>query len=78
MNTRMTWNEIVEKYPKQYVYLTEIEWDNSLGQKVSSAIVIHATPRNDDVKYIEKAINGECVEEYTDHAGMTPMGVLSL
>ena len=78
MNKRLSWDEIVKLFPKQYVYLTDVQWKDNKGQTVSSAIVIHATTRNDDEEYILKSVRGECVEEYTDHEGMASMGGLAL
>lgn len=74
----MTWDEIVQKYPKQYVYLVDVQWEHGKGQNVKSAIVIYATEKNDEEEYIQKSIAGECVEEYTDHSELSTMGVLSL
>lgn len=78
MDERLTWNEIVEQYPQQYVYLIDIIWEDDRAQDVQSAVVIHATARNDDIEYVNRAVRGECVEEYTDLEGMATMGVLTL
>ena len=45
LNNRMTWNEIADKYPDQWVGLTDVEWDNA--STVKSAIV----------KYFDKSKN---------------------
>lgn len=36
---RLSWREIVEKYPDEWVGLTDVTWDNS-PPNVSSAVVI--------------------------------------
>ena len=78
MGDRLSWEDIVALYPAHYVYLTDIVWLNDRGQDVQSAVVIHATERNDDLEYITRAINGECVELYTDLENMAPMGFLTV
>ena len=78
MGKRLSWEDIVALYPAQYVYLTDIVWLNDRGQDVQSAVVIHATERNDDVEYINRSVKGECVERYTDIENMTPMGFLTV
>ena len=78
MAERMTWDEIVNAYPKQFVYLTGLQRADENDPTTESAIVIHATDKNDEIEYIDRAVRGECVERYTDLAEMAPMGVLTL
>lgn len=75
---RMTWNEIIEQYPHQFVYLVDIRREVIDGKRVETAEVIHATPDNDDDEYIRRSVRGECVERYTDMEEIVPMGALSL
>ena len=39
MEKRMTWKEIEETYPDQWVGLTDVEWDKPGGANVVSAVV---------------------------------------
>lgn len=36
---RMTWDEIKEKYPDQWVGLTDVEFDSEFGADIKSAVV---------------------------------------
>ena len=75
MSGRMTWKEIQKKYPKQFVYLTDVELEN--GNAVKSGIVVHATTNPSD-DFAVKAIRGEVIEEYTAPDTTLLAGVLSL
>ena len=44
---RLTWDEIVEQYPDQWVGLTEVEWVPDNRSSILSAVVSYTdTPRN--------------------------------
>ena len=61
--TRMTWDEIKEAYPDQWVGLTDVEYVNNDGISIQSAVV----------KYIDKSkgeltrrmLDGEIISRYT-------------
>ena len=61
-NQRMTWEEIVEKYPDTWVGLTDIDWEDSAN--VRSAVVAFA---NEDANKIltEQIKNHDVVGMYT-------------
>lgn len=64
MNKRLTWKEIKEKYPHQYVGLTDIEYGINKAT-VNSAIVSFT---DKDTSYEElslKYLNGEILLRYT-------------
>ena len=39
MGERLTWDEIVKKYPDQWVGMSNIDWED--GTNIRSAIVLH-------------------------------------
>ena len=78
MAQRMTWGEIVRAYPQQFVYLTDIQRDDDEKPETESAVVLYATPQNDNMDYIMRSARGECVERYTDIEAVAPMGALVL
>lgn len=56
MEKRMTWDEIKEKYPDQWVGLSEVEWDGE-APNVQSAIVKYANKSSYEIW--KKQIAGE-------------------
>lgn len=42
MEERLTWKEIVEKYPKQWVGLKDVKFVDDDGVNVESAIVVYS------------------------------------
>lgn len=51
MEKRMTWKEIQETYPNQWVGLSKVEWDAPDGANVVSAIVKYTNKTNPDELY---------------------------
>ncbi|MBR2215818.1 MAG: hypothetical protein IJ849_08695 [Selenomonadaceae bacterium] len=43
---RLTWDEIVKKYPDKWVGMSKIDWEDAAN--VRSAVVIGASDDNDD------------------------------
>ena len=58
MEKRMTWKEIEETYPDQWVGLSDVEWDAPDGANVVSAVVKYANKDNPDELY-DMQIRGE-------------------
>ena len=54
---RLTWEEIVEKYPDKWVGLSKIEWRNPAN--VRSAVVLGASDTDHD--FLKRQIAGEDV-----------------
>ena len=49
MNERMTWDEIVEKYPEQWLGLTDAEWADDEHAEILSAIVSYTDKSADEL-----------------------------
>lgn len=47
MSERLTWKEIQEKYPDQWVALDAVKYMNDDGCNVESAVVLHAMSDDD-------------------------------
>ena len=60
----MTWKEIEEKYPDQWVGLTDVEWDAPDGANVVSAVVKY-TDKTPDELYMMQASGQGVITEYT-------------
>lgn len=74
MSKRMTWKEIQEKYPDQWVGLTEVEYINNDGVSVSSAIVKYTDKTKSELTRL--ALNGEIVSRYTTPDNVFQLGIL--
>ncbi len=49
MEKRMTWKEIQETYPDQWVGLSKVEWDKPGGANVVSAVVKYTDKTADEL-----------------------------
>ena len=49
MNERMTWDEIVGKYPEQWLGLTDVEWADDEHAEILSAIVSYTDKSADEL-----------------------------
>ena len=56
-NRRMTWDEIVKKYPGKWVGLSQIDWENEAN--VRSAVVIGVSDNSRD--FLKRQFAGEDV-----------------
>lgn len=74
MNKRMTWKEIQEKYPDQWVGLTEVEYIGNDGVSVASAIVKYTNKTKSELTRL--ALNGEIVSRYTTPDNVFQLGIL--
>ncbi len=69
---RMTWEEIVDKYPDRWVGLTQIEWENA--SNVRSAVVLGSSQTGEE--YLEKQLRGEdVVTIYTTPDNLGLLGI---
>jgi len=63
-NERLSWTEIVKKYPHQYVGLTEVEkYPGSITTK--SAVVSYTSKETSYTQLLEMAMQGEITLHYT-------------
>ena len=63
---RMTWDEIVAKYPDQWVGLTDVDWENEAT--VRSAVVKYSDKTADELLWMQ--IRGELYSTYTTPANL--------
>ena len=77
-NKRMTWDEIVAKYPDRWVGLTDVERGDG-GSSIISAVVKY--PEKSHAELFEKQIRGELYTVYTTPENLLwniPLGALSI
>ncbi len=72
MDERMTWEEIVKKYPDQWVGLVDVDWKD--GANVRSAVVKYTDLSRDEL--LELQVGGEEGELYSTYT--TPDNVFQL
>lgn len=63
--TRLTWEQIKEKYPHQNVGLSDVEYITPQGGAIKSAIVICTDKDIDRNDIALRAIRGELIMRYT-------------
>lgn len=72
---RMTWTEIMEKYPNQWVGLTDVEWGNA--STVKTAVVKYAGKSKDEM--LELQLDGDIQKSrYTTPNNVFSVGGLTL
>ena len=72
-NERLTWDEIVEKYPDKWVGLSNVDWENV--SNVRSAVVLGAS--EDGEEFLGRQIAGEDVyTTFTTPDNLCQCGIL--
>ena len=72
MEKRLTWEEIMEKYPDQWLGLSDIEWEDTAN--IKTAIVKYVDMPREEL--LEKQFNGEIECVYTTPDNIFQMGAL--
>lgn len=75
MCERLSWQEIQRRYPRQFVYLEDVEWSPANSTTVLSAVVAYASDQPDD-DYQARTIRGEFYQKYTALGATLQMGAL--
>lgn len=71
--TRMSWDEIIEKYPDCWVGLIDVDWKNEAN--VRSAIVVYTDDSADELLRMQFEDEIEC-SMYTTPDNLGQLGVL--
>ena len=74
MQERMTWTEIKEKYPEQWIGLADIDWEN--GATVRSAVVKYVGMNSTELLEIKFNNEPDLVVRYTSPDSLGPRGIL--
>lgn len=62
---RMTWNEIKEKYPNQWIGLTDVEYEHDNLSIISSAIPKYTDKTQEELWDLQIKTNGALTVKYT-------------
>ena len=73
MNERLTWDEIVEKYPDQWVGLVDVDWED--GANVRSAIVKYTDKTSGELARMQIK-DSNLYSTYTTPDNLAPLGVV--
>lgn len=72
-NERLTWDEIVKRYPDKWVGMSKIDWEDEAN--VRSAVVLGASDDGDE--FLERQFSGDDVyTRYTTPDNLCPLGLL--
>ena len=71
--TRMSWDEIVDAYPDQWVGLTDVEWEDE--SNVRSAVVLYTDKTADELALMQLH-SDDLYSAYTTPDNLGPMGVV--
>lgn len=74
MQERLTWKEIQEKYPEQWVGMVDIEWDNR--STVRSAVVKYSGKTSDELLKIKADSEIDMLVRYTAPDTLSPLGLV--
>ena len=72
MKERLTWEEIGEKYPDQWVGLVDVKYENNDGITIESAVVKYSDKSHDELLLL-KIEERDLIHRYT-----TPDNVCAL
>ena len=76
MLKRMTWNEIREKYPNQWVGLTDVEYEEDNISTIRSAIVLRTNKTKSELTLEQINSNGAVIARYTDPDRLFQLGAV--
>lgn len=74
---RLTWKEIVQKYPHQWVGLVDVVFKNNDGVSIESGIVKYTSNDTSENDLLYMAVSGKIVRRYTTMGDAPQMGFLS-
>ena len=75
-NVRMTWKEIQEKYPDQWVGLIDVKYHNDDGISVESAVIKYTDRPKGELT--RRMLNGEIVSRYTTPDNIFQLGIVGV
>lgn len=76
MTERMTWKEIQEKYPDQWVGLTDVKYIDNDGISIESAVIKYLDKAKGELTRL--ALQGEIVSRYTTPDHVFQLGMVEV
>ncbi len=73
---RMTWEQIQEKYPDQWIGMVDVEYEPDNGATIHSAIVRYVgLPKGELTRMM---LDGKCISRYTTPDNVFWLGALGM
>ena len=76
MNERLTWEQIQEKYPDQWVGLVEVEYEPDNDATIKSAVVKYTNKSKSELTRMQILTNGEILGRYTTPDNVFQLGAV--
>ncbi|MCM1057517.1 MAG: hypothetical protein NC517_07920 [Firmicutes bacterium] len=76
MAERMTWEQIQEKYPDQWVGLVDVQYQDDDGISVASAVVKYADKTKSELTRL--VLKGEIISRHTNPEGYMQLGMVGI
>lgn len=76
MSGKLTWEQIQEKYPNQWVGLEDVEYIDNDGISVESAVVKYADKTKGELTRM--VLKGEIISRHTNPEGHLQLGAVGI
>lgn len=76
MPERLTWKQMQEKYPDQWLGLVDVKYKNDDGITVESAIVKYTNKKKGELT--ELVLDGEIIARHTNPEGYLQLGMVGV
>lgn len=76
MMKRLTWEQIQEQYPDQWVGLSDVQYVNNDGASVESAVVKYADKTKSELTRL--VLKGEIISRHTNPDGHLQLGMVGV
>jgi len=71
---KLTWRQIQEKYPDQWVGLVDVEFEPNNDASIKAAVVAYVgQPKGELTRMM---LNGECISRYTTPDNVFQLGIM--
>lgn len=75
MEEKLTWEEIQEKYPDQWVGLTDVEYEPDNGATIKTAIVKYTDKSKNELTMMQVQTHGKILARYTTPDNIFQLGI---
>ena len=75
LNKRMTWQEIIQQYPDQWLGLSEVEHESDNASTIKSAVVRYAGKSKNELTLMQIKSKGKFLARYTNPNKLFQLGV---
>ena len=75
-NERLSWKQIQEKYPDQWVGLIDVEYESDNKSTIKTAIVKYTGLSKSELKMLQVKSDGTIIGEYTGDDATIQIGVI--